>query len=144
MSHPDCILEEVNFNSNSNSNFNQTVVKAEESCVELCTPDYRADNCECFSKQEQKIKELQAELDRQRKIQEAIRIKLNDCINKANEQQKIVDEKYKDYVNANNKYQTLVNQYHKLKYDYDELNGVYQNDFTKLFDIILNPSFNRF
>jgi len=37
--------------------------------VELCTPDFHADSCECFAKQEQKIKELQKELDRQRLIQ---------------------------------------------------------------------------
>ncbi len=68
MSHHDCILEEVNPISN------QKVVKSEEPCEEpceeICTPDYHADNCDCFSKQEQKIKELQAELDRQRKLKE--------------------------------------------------------------------------
>ena len=64
MSYPECILEEVNPISN------QKVVNCEEPCKEICTPDYHADNCDCFEKQEQKIKELQAELDRQRKLKE--------------------------------------------------------------------------
>ena len=64
MSHPDCILEEVNPISN------QKVVNCEEPIEEICTPDFYVDGCECFLKQEQKIKELQAELDRQYKIHE--------------------------------------------------------------------------
>jgi len=64
MSHPDCILEEVNPINN------QKQVKQDEQIEEICTSDYHVDNCECFVKQEQKIKELQTELERQRKIQE--------------------------------------------------------------------------
>ena len=183
MIYPDCILEEVDASTN------QKVVNPEEPCEEICTPDYHADNCDCFSKQEQKIKELQAELDRQRKIQEekkrkileeekrkqeeekrkqqqekirqeqekklkqeeekkkrieATRIKVNECVARANEQEKIVQQKYKDYLDANDKHQKLVSEYYKLKYEYDELNGVCVNDLSKLFNVILSPSFNRF
>jgi len=45
---------------------------------EICTSDYHKDNCDCFAKQEQKIKELQAELERQRKIQEEKKQKQED------------------------------------------------------------------
>jgi hypothetical protein len=69
MSHPDCILEEVDPVSN------QKVVNCDEPIEELCTHDYHVDDCDCFSKQEQKIKELQATLDRQRKLKEETRRK---------------------------------------------------------------------
>jgi chromosome segregation ATPase len=176
MIYPNCILEEVDAMAN------QKVVNVEEPCEEICTSDYHTDNCDCFSKQEQKIKELQAELDRQRKIQEekkrkiseeekrkqqqekirqeqekklkqeeekkkrieAVRIKVNECVTQLNEQDKIVQQKYKDYNDAVHTQQKLVSEYYKLKYEYDELNGVCVNDLSKLFNIILNPSFNRF
>jgi hypothetical protein len=44
--------------------------------IELCTPDFHSDSCECFAKQEQKIKDLQKELDRQRLIQKERQEKL--------------------------------------------------------------------
>jgi len=169
MSHPDCILVEVNPISN------QKVVNCEEPCEEICTPDFHVNNCNCFEKQEQKIKELQAELDRQRKIQEdkmhkqkveeeknrkleeetkrkqkekerkieAIRVKLNEFANLANEQQKIADQKHKEYMDANCKYYEYYGEYNKYKYEYESLNNKHNpiNDpYTDLFRIFFNPN----
>ena len=64
MSHTDCILEEIDPMNN------QKVVNQDEQIEEICSPEHHIDECKCFQKQEQQIKQLQEELDRQRKIQE--------------------------------------------------------------------------
>jgi hypothetical protein len=136
MSHSDCILEEVNPSNN------QKVVDSEDPIEELCTTDFHVDGCECFSKQEQYIKQLQEELDRQRKIQEEkkkqkcveeqrqkekeakmeeLRVKINEYAKLANEQKVIADKKYKEAAEANQLYYKFYGEYQNNVYQYKSL-----------------------
>ena len=162
MSQSDCILEEVNPSTNNK-------MSAPEIVVEICTPDFHIDNCDCIIKQEQIIKELQAKLDRQRKQQQDKQKekekeaelkqkekekKIKDIQSKINEYAKLVDEqrlfanqKYKEASEANQKYYQYYSEYNKYKLEYKNLTMKHNYVNVPIIDflnVIYSPSYCNF
>lgn len=59
----DAILEEVQENANNVQSLSHSEIETVE---ELCTPDFHTDNCTCFEKRAEEIKQMQAQLEKER------------------------------------------------------------------------------
>ena len=59
----DAILEEVQENANNVESLSHSEIETVE---ELCTPDFHIDNCTCFEKRAEEIKQMQAQLEKER------------------------------------------------------------------------------
>lgn len=63
----DCILEEVPEQVSENANNVQSLSQSGiEIVVEMCTPDFHVDDCTCFEKRAEEIKQMQAKLEKER------------------------------------------------------------------------------